>query len=114
MSMKKQIERVSVYRAQDAGQAIITLAEPFPTYPNADYSSWSVSTRRLHQENAERLADVLFRFLPGGTIDQLLAQIMVRQATLLVAPLPSASAEVTFSFAAHRPQRKPPKGRRVR
>lgn len=37
----------------------------------------------LHQEDAERLAQTLVEHLPGGTVDRLVATLLLHQASLL-------------------------------
>lgn len=55
----------------------------------------SADARRAYREEAERLADALWDALPGGVVDQLVAELLSRVAVRLrvglepVAPRPS-------------------------
>lgn len=44
--------------------------------------------RDLMQEDADLIADVLIGTLPGGTIDRLLAALLIRRGTMLRVPHP--------------------------
>jgi len=43
--------------------------------------------RELFKDQAKGLADALFGSLPGGTMDELIAELMRRRASLFVVPL---------------------------
>ena len=60
----------------------IVIDKPVPKNPDwklADY-------RRYYKEEADAICDVLLTSLPGGIVDQLLAEMMRRKASALSVP----------------------------
>ena len=55
-------------------------------FPGCNSSSSLTESRQLHAQQGAALADALFSSLPGGTIDELLAEMMVRRASLFRVP----------------------------
>jgi hypothetical protein len=75
---------VRIYKAQ---QTIVGDRQPAPTTIVIDEEIPAVPSlvdaRKLYQREAARLANALFDALPGGTLDQLLAEMLERKASLL-------------------------------
>jgi hypothetical protein len=52
------------------------------------------ASRALHAEQAKKLADVLWKSLPGGTIDALMVELMSRKVALFRVPFPPVDEAV--------------------
>jgi protein required for attachment to host cells len=83
---------MKLYIAAPVGDEIvppleITADEPFPELSAQDERSsshaWTVKIRNAHERCAEEIAERLWRSLPGGTWDRLVAKMVERHATLL-------------------------------
>jgi len=80
MSMEPYI--LNLWRAQAVGEdvppeTIIMIKDPFPQLgiEEADMA---------HEDGAEKLAQALWRSLPGGTVDRLLVKLLLLKASSLV------------------------------
>lgn len=72
-----------IHRAQEVGDQIIdpatiVIKQPFPHFETLQAGEIQ------HQRNAEKLADILCRTLPGGTLNRLTAELLKRAAGALV------------------------------
>ena len=73
---------VLVYRAGAIGVNHVPVLRILAVTEVPDQSTLEGS-RTLYQRDAQQLAEALFQHLPGGTIDQLLVELMQRRACLL-------------------------------
>lgn len=73
--------RASPFGVNDTPELKITVEGKIPE--NLSIENY----RELYAAQAKELADVLLKSLPGGTIDQLLAELLERKASLLRVPL---------------------------
>jgi len=70
--------------------ALISISCPIPAMPaNGKLGEY----HKFYAAEAKQLADVLFKALPGGTIDQLLIEMMQRKASLFRAPHDESAIE---------------------
>lgn len=80
------VKTVRLHRAQDINgrepveSLTIVVQEPVPERDLA-YS------RMVYESDARMLADRLFKALPGGTVDALLRELLLRRALMLSVPL---------------------------
>lgn len=51
--------------------------------PEGDSPSWVQQMQKIFQADACAIVDLLYETLPGGTIDQVLAELCQRKASLL-------------------------------
>ncbi len=87
---------VHVHRAEPVGDAppvepvaiMIDLDQP----PAPDNASYVAAARGRFVADAKAIADALYGHLPGGTLDALLAEMLVRRGSQLRVPLASADA----------------------
>jgi len=54
---------------------------------NSDVNVDLNTAREFFKTQGRQLADVLYKSLPGGTLDQLLCELMTRRASLFIVPL---------------------------
>ena len=76
---------ISIYKAQgiadgEIPSVTINLDIPFPKHSTTE------SAIMTHEINAVALAEILYRTLPGGTLDRLTAILLRKKATNLVVP----------------------------
>ena len=67
----------------------IVIDTPMPDLP---LSGWSGRARDFHHDQAQALADELWRVLPGGTLDALVGVLMAERARLYRVPMPRPRA----------------------
>lgn len=81
------------YKAQDLASHIvepvtIIIEEPIPSQdPALPLSQAKIAYLDAFNDNADRLADVLCKTLPGGTLDRLIANLLERRASMLIVPM---------------------------
>lgn len=73
---------LNLWRAQSVGEdvspeTIIMIKDPFPRLGIEE-------SDMAHEDGAEKLANALWRSLPGGTVDRLLAKLLLLTASSLV------------------------------
>lgn len=71
---------ISICKAQPLGSirapnTTIEIASEIPPFPSL------LEAREFYQKQAILLADALFQSLPGGTLDELMAELMKRRAS---------------------------------
>ena len=69
-------------RGADPAEPIIIRIDSFCA-PDFRGEDWQGRASAFYQEQAVRLCDALYYYLPGGTLDQLLAELCRRKASLL-------------------------------
>ena len=93
---------VSIHKANPVGEQVIADLHVQATEPFPEHGACLFPTV-LHQQNAERLGEVLVKTLPGGTIDRLLIFLLEHRASVLrvaYADLPARSSE-EYSVPSH-------------
>jgi hypothetical protein len=80
-----QTPKLSIYRAQNVGMRIVspTVIEITEELPHIKDLK---ELRQVFQKEAFELVDALFNSLPGGTLDEVLAEMMRRKASFFVVP----------------------------
>lgn len=82
------MKTIRLYKAQPisgnnfAHSVTLVFDEEIPTSPTLQ------EAQKLHQQQAEKLAEVLFKTLAGGTVDALLVEMLKRKASLFIIPHP--------------------------
>lgn len=79
----------TVFKAQAIGDQIIpdlnlSATEPMPSILNARESFYRPALTGVFEREAEKIVDALTASLPGGTIDQVLALLLRRKASIYV------------------------------
>lgn len=79
------MREISVYRAQPTGpvpveSVRISIEKMIPEHPSLD------AARSTYAANAAVIADALVQSLPGGTVDQVLIELLKRKASLFKVP----------------------------
>lgn len=62
--------------------ASIHIRDEMPSFGSG--KEWVDNARTLYRSEAKAIADALSNSLPGGTLDQLLAELLRRKASLLI------------------------------
>ena len=88
MSQANNIESLRLFRASPIGDREVqqVTIEIHDEMPECNSTMTLTKYHQLHVQQGAALADVLFQSLPGGTIDELLAEMMVRRASLFRIP----------------------------
>lgn len=87
------MQTVEIYKAmpiwdEKAGSVTILIDDEFPECPTL------FTSRALHVDQAKKLADALWKSLPGGTIDALMVELMSRKVSLFRCPMPPVDEAV--------------------
>jgi hypothetical protein len=83
--VSRKVLRVTVYRAspiRDEQVPDLVLTTGLGHVPDSPDTKWEAHHRRIHKATGKRIADALFKTLPGGTVDALLVQLLKRRASL--------------------------------
>jgi len=88
MSKNSHEMKVGFLRAASLGNkeppiTIIDIRHQIDLNPSSTAYMGEEERRMVHVNEAKTLADLLFASLPGGTMDELLAEMMRRKASLL-------------------------------
>lgn len=70
-------------RDEPAPAGRIVIATTLPPFDGGD---WRDRTVALYAADAKAIVDVLLDTLPGGTVDQVLAELLLRKASLFRVP----------------------------
>ncbi len=72
----------------------IHIVEPIPNLDLPMLDDWERASYARFREQGQALADVLVKYLPGGTIDQLLGALLQYRASHFVVPFEQRQPEV--------------------
>ena len=77
--MKRITNNVTIFRADepDVTDLLIRIVDPLPMEKTLD------EQKKLYVYQAHSLANALWDTLPGGTLDQLVVELLTRHASLL-------------------------------
>lgn len=80
---------IKVFKAQPTGDQVIpdlelSATEPMPELMHVAESFYRPALTGVFEKEAEKIVDALIASLPGGTIDQVLALLLRRKASIYV------------------------------
>ncbi len=80
------MKKIEIFKAQGVGGEEIESAEIVLEHPMPSYDATEIAMNTFDLQ-AERIANLLFDTLPGGTLDRLIGKLLMRKATSFVVPL---------------------------
>lgn len=80
------MKTIHIYKAQDIGDKKVETLEIYLDHEIPRFED--LKTRiQVFEKEAFRLANVLCDTLPGGTLDQLICELLIRRASLFRVPM---------------------------
>lgn len=75
-----------IYKAQGLGNKMVLPLTIVAEQEIPDTDTTLEEARQVYTDQAKKMADVLYRHLPGGTMDALLVEMLTRKASLFRVP----------------------------